>query len=256
MGTKVQIMDLELDLLTQETFEKNVTEYLSNDVLNVVHMISLDYVDTYDENELVRDILAEADLVLPGEKAILSAHHVEVLETGGMVVNYRSLMSESLEEILKDKTFYLIDRSEKEAKQLFRYLARHFSSEQVLGVYAADGEESEEVLINDINTKLPDVIILSMGSTRQEEWIHNHKNKLNAKICLVAGSIVPHILRDNVHVPQWVERMHLAELYRFVAKIPNAKFFRKRIFKRKMNHYTTKKRLWGSIHDEKNMDEH
>ena len=86
MGTKVQIMDMELDLFTQETFHDEIASYLANDVLNVVHMISLDYIDMYDENELVQEVMKEADMVLPGEKTILSAHHVEVLETGNSVL--------------------------------------------------------------------------------------------------------------------------------------------------------------------------
>ena len=67
MGTKVQIMDMELDLFTQETFHDEIASYLANDVLNVVHMISLDYIDMYDENELVQEVMKEADMVLPGE---------------------------------------------------------------------------------------------------------------------------------------------------------------------------------------------
>ena len=33
--------------------------------MNVVHMISLDYIDMYDENELVQEVMKEADMVLP-----------------------------------------------------------------------------------------------------------------------------------------------------------------------------------------------
>ena len=68
MGTKVQIMDMELDLFTQETFHDEIASYLANDVLNVVHMISLDYIDMYDENELVQEVMKEADMVLPGRR--------------------------------------------------------------------------------------------------------------------------------------------------------------------------------------------
>lgn len=83
---------------------------------------------------------------------------------------------------------------------------------------------TEEALINDINMKIPDVILLSMDSTEQEEWILNNKSKVNARICFVAGSIMPHIMRDNVHVPNAFEKMHLGWIYRRVAKIPNAHF--------------------------------
>ncbi len=240
MGTRVQIMDLELDLLTQETFEAEISAYLSNEVLNVVHMISLDYIDTYDENELVRQVLAEADMVLPGENAILSAHHVDVLETGGMVVNYECL-AHLYQDLLKDKTFYLICRSEKEAKDVFRFASKYIASENILGVYAARGSVTEEALINDINTKLPDIILVSMESTDQEEWLSNNRSKLNAKLCFVVGSILPHFLRQNVLVPAWLEKIHLGGLYRAICRIPNAHFVRRRIFNRKMDSYASRK---------------
>ena len=89
MGTSLKIMDLELDLLTEETFCKKMAEYLSGDLFRVVHLVSLDYIDKYEEEPVVQEVLEEADLVLPGEKAILSLYHVDVLETGGMVVDYR-----------------------------------------------------------------------------------------------------------------------------------------------------------------------
>ena len=84
MGTKVNIMDMQVDLLTKETLKQEMQNFLENETVNVAHVISLDYMDAYDKNELVRESLAHADLVLPGEKAILTRHHVDVLETGGM----------------------------------------------------------------------------------------------------------------------------------------------------------------------------
>ena len=243
MGTRVKIMDIEVDLLAQETCLEELQGYLDNEYLNVVHMISLDYIGDYDKNELVRTTLEQADLVLPGEKAILTAHHVDVLETGGMVVDYHGIRDIMKSLDLENTTFYLVLRNAKEAKVLYRYLSRHFSKGQILGIYAADGEVTEEALINDINTKLPDIVLLSMTSTEQEEWLDNNKSKINAKLCLVAGSIMPLILRENIHVPAWIRKIHLAGAYRWLAKIPYSHSLRKRIFNRKMDDYNTKKKF-------------
>lgn len=243
MGTKVNIMDLEVDLLSQETLQNEMQKFLTDDYINVVHMISLDYIDAYDQNELVKRTLQQADLVLPGEKAILTRHHVDVLETGGMVVDYHGLedLTDSLH--LEERTFYLVLRNAKEAKTVYRYLSRHIGSEQVLGVYAADGEVTEEALINDINTKLPDIILLSMDSTSQEEWLENNKAKVNAKLCLAVGSMMPLMLRENVHIPGWINRLHLGRVYRWLSGVPYSHSFRKRIFHRKMDDYNIKKKF-------------
>lgn len=243
MGTKVNIMDLEVDLLTQETLQAEMQRFLTDDYLNVVHMISLDYIDAYDQDEMVKQTLQQADLVLPGEKAILTRHHVDVLETGGMIVDYHGLQDMTGPLHLEERTFYLVLRNAKEAKLVYRYLSRHLGREQILGVYAADGEVTEEALINDINTKLPDIILLSMESTSQEEWLEKNKAKVNAKLCLAVGSIMPLILRENVHIPGWIRRIHLGRVYQWLSRIPYSHSFRKRIFHRKMDDYNIKKKF-------------
>lgn len=243
MGTRVNIMDLEVDLLAQETLQTEVQRYLESEYLNVIHMISLDYMDAYDQNELVKTALQQADLVLPGEKAILTRHHVDVLETGGMVVDYHGMRE--LVQLLRDKgtTFYLVLRNEKEAKIVYRYLTKHFEMEKIVGIYVADGDVTEEALINDINTKLPDVILLSMDSTSQEEWLENNRVKVNARLCFVVGSVMPLILRENVYVPDWMRRLHLAGVYQWFVRIPYSHSFRRRIFHRKMDDYNIKKKF-------------
>ena len=183
MGTKVNIMDMQVDLLTKETLKQEMQNFLENETVNVAHVISLDYMDAYDKNELVRESLAHADLVLPGEKAILTRHHVDVLETGGMAVDYHAeleLLSLANE---NNRTIYLVLRSEKEAKMVYRFLSEYIDRDQIVGIYVADGEVAEESLINDINMKLPDIVLLSMESTEQEEWLENNREGEYQTLC-------------------------------------------------------------------------
>ena len=92
MENTVHVLGIDVDLLSQEDFESHIINFLEEDGLSVVHMISLDYIGTYETNELVDEVLEQADLILPGEKAVLSAHHVDVLEAGGMMVDYKCFM--------------------------------------------------------------------------------------------------------------------------------------------------------------------
>ncbi len=243
MGTRIKIMDMELDILTEGTFRKEVEDYLSNDYLNVMHLVSLDYIDMYDENELVQEILQEADMVLPGEKAILSSSHVDVLETGGMVVDYRTAFKSVDQTLLEGKKCYLILKNKKEAKIVFRYLVTQCPYLEVVGLYTADGSMTDEALVNDINTKLPDVILMSMEGTQGEEWIHENRLKVNAKLCVVMGSIMNMVLRDNIHVPKAVKALQLGKIYTCIARIPYSNFWRRRIFRKKMDNYNNKKLL-------------
>lgn len=241
MATKVKIMELELDLMSEETFQSGMSEYLSNDFLNVVHLISLDYIELYDKNETVREALEDADLILPGEKAILSAYHVDVLETGGMVVDYRSASRVCDAGVLDGKKCYLILRNKKEAKIVYRYLASHYPQTEIVGIYTSDSSVTEEALINEINMQLPDLMVMSMGGTAGEEWILRNRLKINAKLCVVLSSVMDMIIRENIHVPKILKKLHMGGIYTFLARIPYSGMWRRRIFQKKMDNYNNRK---------------
>lgn len=241
MGTRVRVMDLEVDLLTEETLTSEIIEYLTNDHLNVIHIISLDCIDECHGDEQVRNELLSADLVLPGEKAILSAHHVDVLETGGMVVDYNCFLNIKDSWGFSERTYYLVMNDTKEAKSAFRYIANHSNSDNVVGVYACDSNVTEESLINDINDKLPDVVLLAMDSDMQVQWLERNKSILNAKLIVAMGSILPIVLRENIHVPKFFKVLHLSALFKRIARIPYAHPIRKRNFWQKHQKYTNRK---------------
>lgn len=255
MGTKIKIMDLEVDILSEETLREEIAGYLSLDALNIIHLVSLDYIDTYEANDLVQDTLRESDMVLPGEKAILSTYHVDVLETGGMVVDYRSAGRVADRELLEGKKCYLVLKDQKEARVVYRYLITHYPFLEIVGLYVAGKEVSQEALINDINTKLPDLILISMEDIQAEEWIHSNKLKINAKLCVVLSSVMNLIIRENIHIPKFVKRLQLGSIYACIARIPYSNFWRRRIFRKKMDNYNNKKLMEKADVNEELSDE-
>lgn len=255
MGTRIKIMDLEVDILSEETLRGEVAGYLSQDALNMIHLVSLDYIDAYEKNDLVQDTLREADMVLPGEKAILSTYHVDVLETGGMVVDYRSAGRVADRELLEGKKCYLVLKDQKEARVVYRYLITHYPFMEIVGLYVAGKDVSQEALINDINTKLPDLILLSMEDIQAEEWVHSNKLKINAKLCVVLSSVMNLIIRENIHIPPVLKMFHLGGIYACIARIPYSGFWRRRIFRKKMDNYNSKKLLEKADVNEELSDE-
>lgn len=241
MGNSINVMGLEIDILSEETFQNDMNEYLSNDYLNIVHLISLDYMDAYEEDEQVREVLEEADLVLPGEKAILTSCHVDVLETGGMVVDYRTAWRLCGNGMMDGKSCYLVFRNKKEAKVVYRYLLTHCPRLEVVGLYTLDSGISGEYLVNDINTKVPDLILMSLESTQGEQWLHDNKAKINAKLCIVMSSVMNMIIRENIHIPKVLKSLHLGKIYTMLARLPYSNMWRKRIFRKKMDNYNNRK---------------
>ena len=91
--------------------------------------------------------------------------------------------------------------------------------------------------------KLPDIVLLSMESTEQEEWLENNRAKVNTKLCVVIGSVMPLLFRENVPVPKWLKKLHLGGVYRWFLVMPYSHSLRSRLFHRKMDAYNTKKKF-------------
>ena len=241
MGTQISVMGVGVDLLTQETLQDRLREYLSNDYLNVVHVISIDFLETDEKKDGIVAAFQDADLVIPGETIILTKHHVDVLEAGDMVVKYLDVVRALEKAGLQGKKCYFIMRTKSEAKAIYTLIHRQHWGCECVGIYAADSDLSEEALVNDINAKVPDLIYLGLERGTQEEFILKNKSKLNAKLCLCIGGIIPLILREHPYVPQFFEILHLDKVYTKIIRFPVTHSVRKRIFRRKMANYNSKK---------------
>ena len=121
MQASVKIMDIDVDMMSNDVFVRKMNEYLTDDHLDVIMFASTKMLNKAMEDEEYRALLEKADLFLPGEKALLATHHVDALEAGDMVVNYRSLgmMLENL--IKEDRTLYIIADTEEAVEKLLHY---------------------------------------------------------------------------------------------------------------------------------------
>lgn len=78
--------------------------------------------------------------------------------------------------------------------------------------YFDEGEEAR--LISEINRKKPDILIVGMGSPKQEKWIDENKNKINAKVFWSVGALFDIISGKMSRGPIFLQKMGLEWLYR------------------------------------------
>ena len=79
MQASVKIMDIDVDMMSNDVFVRKMNEYLTDDHLDVIMFASTKMLNKAMEDEEYRALLEKADLFLPGEKALLATHHVDAL---------------------------------------------------------------------------------------------------------------------------------------------------------------------------------
>lgn len=69
-------------------------------------------------------------------------------------------------------------------------------------------------VIAEVNAFSPDVLIVGMGMPRQEKWILENKDTLNATVIMTSGAAIEYIAGKVATPPRWMGRTGLEWLYR------------------------------------------
>ncbi len=83
----------------------------------------------------------------------------------------------------------------------------------------ADGyfdKEKEQLLIQDINSKKPDMLFVCLGAPKQEKWISEHKDELDFGVCMGIGGTLDVFAGTAKRAPVFYQKLGIEWLYRLV----------------------------------------
>lgn len=238
MQASVRIMDVDVDMLSNDILISKMNEYLIDERLQVILFASTELLNLAVENEEYHELIDRADLFLPGEEALLSAHHSDVLKAGDMVVSCKSfgLVLENLKK--EDRSLYIVAKSEEEAANLQSYCLRMQPELKIVGSCVYREEMDDSAIVNEINNHIPDMLLVDLETGVQEKWIMEHVSLLNANLCIAIGGVVNLLTAQEKKIPHWIEKLHLAGLYHKIVREQTVKKdVRARIFRKKVAQY-------------------
>ncbi len=85
--------------------------------------------------------------------------------------------------------------------------------------------EEEKAIVEEINAKHPDILLVALGTPQQEIWSIRHAYELNAKVCMAVGGLFDFLSLTRKRAPMWLRKIGLEWLYRFIQE-PKAKWDR------------------------------
>ncbi|HKI45572.1 MAG TPA: WecB/TagA/CpsF family glycosyltransferase [Balneolales bacterium] len=112
---------------------------------------------------------------------------------------------------------YLLGAREEVVSTCCQKLDKHYPNLRIAGYrngYFTHDEEKE--IIEDINNKKPDILLVALGSPRQEEWIAHHRRLLNAHVCFGVGGLFDFIAGMRKRAPLWMRKTGIEWVYRFL----------------------------------------
>ncbi len=75
-------------------------------------------------------------------------------------------------------------------------------------------EKDEGKIIDKINLAKPDVLFVGLGAPKQELWVKNNLDILNASVCLCIGGAIDVHSGNVKRAPKWISKIGFEWLYR------------------------------------------
>jgi N-acetylglucosaminyldiphosphoundecaprenol N-acetyl-beta-D-mannosaminyltransferase len=101
------------------------------------------------------------------------------------------------------------------------HVHREFPGIQIVGFHHGHvARDENEAVIAKINDARPDVVLVAMGNPTQEYWIHEHRSRLRAGVCIGVGGLFDHWGGVLKRAPRWMRRNGL-EWLQLLAQQPH-----------------------------------
>lgn len=77
-----------------------------------------------------------------------------------------------------------------------------------------DGLAKDDALVEQLESSRPDVLLVALGNPRQEQWMIEHRNRVDVPLTIGVGALFDFVSGRTERAPMWVQRAHLEWMHR------------------------------------------
>ncbi len=222
---KIDILGVLVDHVNMEEALSRLTDWLKEDSAHSVFTPNSEIIMVAHKDPDFCKTLNSGDLIVADGIGVVYASKILKYPLPERVAGFD--LSSNLIESVKDgnHSLYFFGGKPGVAELAIKNLTEKYPALSVCGY--SDGyfdEAKEKLIIEDIQTKKPDVLFVCLGAPKQEKWIAEHKDELGAKIILGVGGSLDVWAGTVERAPEKYQKGGLEWFYRLM-KQPS-RFFR------------------------------
>jgi N-acetylglucosaminyldiphosphoundecaprenol N-acetyl-beta-D-mannosaminyltransferase len=216
-GVRLRFLDFELeekDLVSvaNELIQRTQSGVRSH-VLTINALIAYEYM----HNEEYCRALHKVNYVVPDGSGVLKAikliskRNLERVPGIDLMLKLCELSAE------KGLSIFLLGSKETVVTKTTEKLKQRFPLIDIVGHHSGFfTQEENDTIVSEINASSADILFVGMGVPRQELWIAENAEKLQAKILMGVGGSFDVVSGNLKRAPLWMQRAGLEWLYRVV----------------------------------------
>lgn len=236
----VKILGVKISKLNMDGAYNTFLSFFEDDMVNTIYTPNTEIVMAAQNNNELKEVLHEGDLVIPDGIGLIYASKIH-----GLGLEDRVTGVDLMDKILKycnstRRSIYIFGGKPEVAEKACSKIIEVYPNIEIKGF--RDGyfdEEDELKIVDKINEAKPDILFVGLGAPKQEIWINKHKKILNTKVAMGVGGGVDIWAGTSKRAPkifinlglEWFYRL-LREPHRFIRMLSLPKFMIKVLISR------------------------
>lgn len=215
---KYRFFNINLDFTTSKAMLEFLGDLKEYNSIRTLFFLNANCFNIAQKDSEYRDIINESDFLLNDGVGIDIAASLLKLKFSENL-NGTDLIPEILRVATKlGYKIYFLGGEENVAIKAAEKLMKLFPPINIVGTHSGYFNKSEEALIiDDINEKSPDILVVGMGVPIQEKWIAANKDKLKSvKLCIAGGAIFDFLSGKLARAPLFIRKLRCEWLFRLL----------------------------------------
>ncbi|MQS89134.1 WecB/TagA/CpsF family glycosyltransferase [Companilactobacillus mishanensis] len=211
---RINILGTEFDNFTEDQFHKCLNEDLDNHANKFIVTPNPEIVLSARKNTRFSNIVNNADYVIPDGIGIIKGANTLGTPMHGRITGFDTLMY--LVKTANDKKLkvYLLGAKPEVIKASADRIKREFTGIDLVGYH--DGYfDDDKKIAEDIAAKKPNIVLVALGSPKQEYFINQFRD-LNPAIWIGVGGSFDVFSGTKKRAPKIVQKLSLEWLYRLL----------------------------------------
>ena len=226
---KESVLGINVSITSYEELKEHINNDIKQNKKSFIVAINPEKILKARQDKKLKKLLNSADYQIPDGIGVVYASKLNKGKIKSRITGIdcmEMLCSMSSE---KGYKIFLYGAKEEVVKTAKKKLKEKYENIKIVGTMNGY-EKDEQKIIDAINKSNADIVFVALGSPKQENWILNNKEKINAKIFQGVGGSFDVISGNIKRAPKWMQKIGLEWLYRLI-KEPKRIFRQIKLFK-------------------------
>ena len=118
---------------------------------------------------------------------------------------------------------FLLGAAEGVAARAAAKMKEQWPNVETVGVYSPPlgfekSDDETNYALGRIALTRPDVVVVGLGAPKQELWVHQNAQQINAKVALCVGATIDFLAGEKKRAPVWMQRSGFEWLHRMLSE--------------------------------------